>query len=93
MAVPSRVSGGADAIAWGIEANEVNSAPIGMRDPEKPAVDAVAVRGWVISSVETVAGTVVAFNATGDEEVLGVIATTMPITAMTASAPKVNAAR
>lgn len=80
-------------MACGIEANEVNSAPIGMRDPEKPAVDAVAVRGWVINSVETVAGTVVAFTANGDEEVRGVIATTMPTTAMTASAPKVSAAR
>jgi hypothetical protein len=45
-----------------------------------------------MSSDETVAGTVVAFNATGDEEVRGVMATTMPITAITASAPKVNAA-
>ena len=56
---------GADAMAWGIEANEVNSAPIGMREPEKPAVDAVAVRGWVSSSVETVAGTVNHFRENG----------------------------
>jgi hypothetical protein len=80
-------------MACGIEANEVNSAPIGMRDPEKPAVAAVAVRGWAMSSVDTVAGTVVAFNATGADDVRGVMATTMPITAITASAPKVSAAR
>jgi hypothetical protein len=46
-----------------------------------------------MNSVERVAGTVVAFNAIGDDEVRGVMATTMPITAITASAPKVNAAR
>jgi hypothetical protein len=80
-------------MAWGIEANEVSRAPIGMRDPENPAVDAVAVRGVAAESVERVAGTVVAFRATGDEDVPGVMATTMPITAITASAPKVSAAR
>jgi hypothetical protein len=80
-------------MACGIEANEVSSAPMGMRDPDRPAVDAVAGRGRATNSVEAVAGTVVAFTATGDEEVRGVMATTMPITAMTASAPKASAAR